>query len=247
MRGWFLKALVFATLLTVPAWAQHGGGGGGHAGGMGGGHGFAGGGHVGSPSGFHASAGFGRSSVGNGWGWRGGWNGGWRGNGWGWRGYPYRYWGGRYPYWGWNWSYGGYWYPGWGWNDDFDYSDAYPPGAYNGAGYPPPYDSSYGYLPPSGSSASYASEGEVQRIEGEVAQLRAQQATRYTEPARTPTVLIYRDGRQETVQNYAVADGTLWIFNQSRARKVPLSEINVPATQRDNEARGGEFVVPNPP
>jgi len=233
MRGWILRSALAVALLATPLWAQRGGGGGGH-GGFGGAHGFSGGGHVGAPSGFHGSPGGSNGWHGNGWGWHGN----------GWRGYPVRFRGWRgYPGWG----YTGYGYPYWGgygWYDDFDDSYDQPYGPY-GQGYPPPYDSSYSYVPPSGAAVSYATEGEVERIQNEVAQLRAQQAARYAEPAHQSTVLIYRDGHKETVENYAVADSTVWIFNQDRARKVPLSELDVPATERDNEARGGEFVLPN--
>jgi len=244
--------------------------GGGHA--MGGGHAVGGGhvgvspgfaGHASVPSGYHASAGYARRPVygarpwGNGWngngnwGWHGnnGW--GWRGNGWWWRGNRFRFWG---PWWGWNWGWSWYpWYYGYGFGYDtlgYDYPDYspsyYPSDAYPPAGYAPQYDSSYGdyaNFPPSGSSASCASETEVQRIQNEVEQLKAQQADRYSEP-KSNTVLVYRDGHSETVENYAVSDGTVWIFNQHRTRKVPLSQIDVPATQRDNDARGGEFIVP---
>jgi hypothetical protein len=243
MRSWILRTALAVTLMCTPLWAQRGGGGfGGGHGGMGGGHGFSGGGHVSAPAGFHSTAGFANH----------GWNGdGWRGNGWGWRGgrgFQTRLRGWRgYPYWG----YGGYWYPWWGgygWYDTFNdypsYDQSYGP---DGSGYPPPYASAYASLPPSGSSASYASEGEVQRIENEVAQLRAQQASRYAEPSHASTVLVYRDGHKETVENYAVADSTVWIFNQSRARKIPLSELNVPATKQDNEGRGVDFAVPEQP
>jgi hypothetical protein len=240
MRGWILRTALAVALISTPLWAQRGGGGGGH-GGFGGGHGFSGGGHVSAPAGFHSTVGVANRGW-NGNGWRGnGW--GWRGNGW--RGYPNRYWGWRYPYWG----YAGYWYPWWGgygyydsFDDNLSYDQSYGPG---GGGYPPPYDSQYAYLPPSGSSASYASEGEVQQIQNEVAQLRAQQAQRYSEPAHPTTVLVYRDGHKETVENYAVADNTLWILNKSRARKVPLSDLDLAATKRDNDERGVDFAVPD--
>ncbi len=234
MRGWVLVAALGAALLATPMWAQRGGGGG-HGGG-GGGHGFSGGGgfagHAGTVSGYHASPGYG--------GYRGWGVNGWRGNGW--YGYPYRYWGGwrGYPYRGYA---GSYWYPGWGGYGWYDYPDYYTSDAYPAPPYPPQYDS-YAYVPPSGSSASYATQDEVQQIQDEVSQLRAQQAQRYAEP-RTTTVLVYRDGHTETVENYAIAGSTLWVFDQNHAKKVPLSDLNLPATKRDNEDRGGEFVVPN--
>jgi hypothetical protein len=38
---------------------------------------------------------------------------------------------------------------------------------------------------------------------------------------------------------------TIWIFNESRARKVAISELDLPATKRDNEDRGIDFVLPS--
>jgi hypothetical protein len=201
---------------------------------MAGGHGFSGDGHAGAPAGYHSFGG-GRGWGGNGWnGWRGN---GWRGNGW--RGNRYRIWGG-YP-----WAYGAYagygypWYGGYGWYgfDDFDYDSS----DYYG---PPPAQYAYGY-PPRGPIVSYATQDEVQSIQNEVAQLRAEQARKYSEPIPLGTVLVFRDGRKETIQNYAIAGSTLWILDQDHARKVPLTDLNLTATKRDNEERGAEFAVPS--
>jgi len=233
MRGWVLVAAISMALVATPMWAQRGGGGG--HGGAGGGHAsFAG--HAGSVSSFHSSAGY-----------RGGYGSGWRGNG-GYGGYryPYRYYGGYrgyrgYPYWGYA-GYGGWYYPWWGWND-FDNS-SYDSDGEVAQNYP-----SYGYPPPGGSVASYAGPDEVQRIQDEVSQLRAQQEARRSQPQEplihADTVLVYRDGHTETVGNYAIAGNTLWVFNQSSAKKVPLSDLNLPATKTDNEEHGVEFVLPN--
>jgi len=256
MRGWIFSATLGAVLVAVPLWAQRGGG----HGGMGGGHGFSGGGHgssgggaahAGAVSGYHPSVGYARAPVYGGG--PHGWNGGnWRGNGWNgnnWHGnglgFRYRPWGWGYP--GWGWGSAGWGYPWWGWSgglgwDSYDsygpyVADSYAAGNYDVQGYP-----SYVYVEPSG-SASYASREEVQQIQAQVNQLRAQQAQK-GQP-HGDTVLVYRDGHTENVLNYAIAGNTLWIFDETRARKVPLSSLDLPATQRDNEDRGGEFVVPN--
>jgi hypothetical protein len=47
------------------------------------------------------------------------------------------------------------------------------------------------------------------------------------------------------VQDYAIIGKTIWIFNESRARKVAISELDLPATKRDNEDRGIDFVLPS--
>jgi len=238
MKDWVLKVIICVTLLASPAWAQHGGGGGGHGGGGGGAaHGGFGGAHGVSGGGFGGHSGNMSGLYGPGRGWNGGsW--GWRGNGW--RGYPYRYYAGwgRYPYWGW----GGYWYPSWGWYGGYDDSSYYSDDGYDssyGQQYP-----TYAYLPPSGTTATYASQDEVQRIQQEVNQLRAVQAQRYSDQIHTETELVYRDGHKETIENYAVTGNTLWIFNESHARKVPLSSLDLNATRRDNDERGVDFIVP---
>jgi len=62
----------------------------------------------------------------------------------------------------------------------------------------------------------------------------------------TPTVLIFHDGRRIEAENYAVAGKTLWIFNELRARKYPVSDLNMEATRNANEERGLSFVLPEP-
>ena len=89
----------------------------------------------------------------------------------------------------------------------------------------------------------------------EVELLREDQALRdsrsalSTEPAvgaeKLPTtVLVYRDGHQLEVQNYAIQGKTLWVFLDQRTRQVPLAELDVAATERVNGDRGVDFVAP---
>jgi hypothetical protein len=63
------------------------------------------------------------------------------------------------------------------------------------------------------------------------------------EPPAPPTVLIFRDGHQTDIHNYAVVGQTLWIFSEERARKVLLADLDLDATRKSNEARGVEFAV----
>jgi hypothetical protein len=58
------------------------------------------------------------------------------------------------------------------------------------------------------------------------------------------TVLVYRDGHQLEVQNYAIQGKTLWVFLDQRTRQVPLAELDVAATERVNGDRGVDFVAP---
>jgi hypothetical protein len=59
-----------------------------------------------------------------------------------------------------------------------------------------------------------------------------------------PTILIFRDGHKVETSNYAITGQTLWIFNERRATKVPVSDLDVNATKLANEPHGVEFSLP---
>jgi hypothetical protein len=59
-----------------------------------------------------------------------------------------------------------------------------------------------------------------------------------------PTTLVFRDQHKEEVQNYAIVDHTLWVFTALRARKIPMSDLDVDATAKVNDEHGVEFRVP---
>jgi hypothetical protein len=58
------------------------------------------------------------------------------------------------------------------------------------------------------------------------------------------TVLVFRDQHQQEVRNYAIAGGTLWVFNEQAAKKIPLSDLDLAATARMNDEHGVDFQVP---
>jgi hypothetical protein len=60
----------------------------------------------------------------------------------------------------------------------------------------------------------------------------------------TPVILIFRDKHSQEVNNYAVVGETLWVFNEQRATRVPLSALDLDATRKANDERGVEFQVP---
>jgi hypothetical protein len=61
-------------------------------------------------------------------------------------------------------------------------------------------------------------------------------------PPAIPLTLIFRDGKQMSVQNYAITGNMLWDFSgNGAARKIPLSSIDIPASTKATEAAGGEF------
>ena len=58
------------------------------------------------------------------------------------------------------------------------------------------------------------------------------------------TVLIFKDGRQMEVGNYAIVGLTLYDFSGGLSKKVALAELDLPATVKQNDDRGVEFRVP---
>jgi hypothetical protein len=59
-----------------------------------------------------------------------------------------------------------------------------------------------------------------------------------------PTVLVFRDQRKKEVQNYAIVGQTLWNFAPQHTEKIPLSDLDLPATAKANDERGVDFRIP---
>lgn len=58
------------------------------------------------------------------------------------------------------------------------------------------------------------------------------------------TVLVFRDQHQREIQNYAIVGSMLWNFTPQRTEKIPLSELDIPATTKANDDRGVDFKLP---
>lgn len=71
-------------------------------------------------------------------------------------------------------------------------------------------------------------------------------ATRAPEPmvAQPTTVLVFKDGHRGQVVNYAIVGDTLFDFSGDRTHKILLSDLDVTATQKANDAVGVEFKLP---
>src|SRR5262249_39805891 len=93
---------------------------------------------------------------------------------------------------------------------------------------------------------------QVGRLSQEVTDLRQQQAAQAQRPAQPaspapsiPVVLIFRDGHRLEIQNYAVIGQTLWVLDERNRTKIPLSDLDLSATERENRARGVRFSAPS--
>ncbi len=71
------------------------------------------------------------------------------------------------------------------------------------------------------------------------------QAPAKPEPPPVPTIFVLRNGKQLELTDFAVTGDTLYDLSNGRARKISLSEVDVPATIKVNDERGVEFSLPN--
>lgn len=58
------------------------------------------------------------------------------------------------------------------------------------------------------------------------------------------TLLVFRDGHQQEVSNYAIMGQTVYVFDEHR-QKIAVGDLDVPATVKANDDRGVEFRLPN--
>jgi len=66
-------------------------------------------------------------------------------------------------------------------------------------------------------------------------------------PAQPSTVLVFKDGHQSDVLNYAIVGGTLFDFAEGRTHKIQLADLDLKATQKANDDRGVDFQIPPAP
>src|SRR5579859_1734 len=134
------------------------------------------------------------------------------------------------------------------------YSPYYDPPFYDQSSYPASPTVVVQTTPPADYGQNQQLVEEVEGLRQEVQQLRQEQSSRQQpRPSGTQssasvqvpaTVLVFRDGHRSEIQNYAIAGKTLWVLNERQAKKVLISELDVPATQAANAERGVEFSLP---
>ena len=224
MRRWLYIATFSLILLALPMWAQRRGGGG-----VGGAHFASRGGSVSHSSGVHASGAFHGGNFGR--------NPGVHlrmGN----RSYHHREFHGRRGYY----LYAGY-YP-------YGYYSWYSDPLYD-RGDQDSYAEEYRPAPYRENDNDNANEGlqrDVEALNGKIDRLQADVEAR-NRPKLDPepaTSLVFRDQHVEEVRNYAIAGGTLWVVTEQAAKKIPLAQLDLPATVKMNDDRGVEFQVPGP-
>jgi hypothetical protein len=121
--------------------------------------------------------------------------------------------------------------------------------------YAPTDDSYYGAPPPDGGS----DQGTANLLGEQIQQLGAQvQALREAQqgpppllqapppasdppPASSPVVLVLKNGQKIDVQNYAIMNGVLWDFSKPNSKRIPLANIDGPASEKATDAAGGSL------
>jgi hypothetical protein len=100
---------------------------------------------------------------------------------------------------------------------------------------------------------------QVESLTDEVESLREEQASRQdlhpypvapqaaVQEGPVPTILVYRDGHQGEVQNYAILGQTLWVFAGRTTRRISLADLDLQATNKLNIERGVDFISPDSP
>lgn len=111
--------------------------------------------------------------------------------------------------------------------------------------------------PPPVDPGAMALADEVNRLRGDINQLRSEAQAHAAPPAPEPaapavveppapaTVIVMRNGTQVESTNYAVMDGTLWNFSARPVQKIPLNSIDLRASEKANSARGIDFSLPS--
>ena len=114
------------------------------------------------------------------------------------------------------------------------------------------------YAAPAESNNEADLSNQVQQLSQEIEDLRAQQdelvASRLQpppppppavpQPPPSPTTLVFRDGRHMSIQNYAIVGSMLWVLDERNQIKIPITDLDVDATQKINRSNGVRFTVP---
>jgi len=64
------------------------------------------------------------------------------------------------------------------------------------------------------------------------------------EAAQPSTILVFKDGHQVEVGNYAIVSQTLYDLTPGHPRKIALADLDIPATEKQNDDNGVTFRLP---
>src|SRR5262249_41841044 len=64
------------------------------------------------------------------------------------------------------------------------------------------------------------------------------------ESTQDPTTLVFKDGHEIEVGNYAIVGHTLYDLTPGHPRKIALADLDLPATEKENDSHGISFQLP---
>jgi hypothetical protein len=67
----------------------------------------------------------------------------------------------------------------------------------------------------------------------------------HPEPPSDPTVLVFKDGHQLEIGNYAIVNQTLYDLTPGHPRRIALADLDLAATQKQNDDHGVPFDLPS--
>ena len=87
---------------------------------------------------------------------------------------------------------------------------------------------------------------------GTSSNLRQPKETAQAPPELPPTVLVFRDGRQEEVKKYTIIGSVIYASEDywttgSWTTEIPMAWLDIPATLKVNAEHGGKFNLPSGP
>jgi hypothetical protein len=97
----------------------------------------------------------------------------------------------------------------------------------------------YSYIPPTSESPAESNAEELSTQDTLTADSNPD-----PEPPPAPTMLIFKDGHQLEIENYAIVNQTLYDLTPGHRRKIALADLDLPATQKQNDDHGVPFDLP---
>jgi hypothetical protein len=85
------------------------------------------------------------------------------------------------------------------------------------------------------------------RAQSEIESAPRNQPAETTVPDQPQTVLIFKDGHQVEVQNYAVVGNLLYDLTPGHHRKIAIADLDLKATAKQNDDLGISFQLPSAP
>jgi hypothetical protein len=97
----------------------------------------------------------------------------------------------------------------------------------------------YSYIPPGAESPAAPNAEPAQTEDAPVSGYNPGPA-----PPLEPTVLVFKDGHQLEIANYAIVNQTLYDLTPGHPRKIALAELDLSATEKQNDNHGVTFQLP---